>query len=161
VLRYIPVFTPIPDALTRAYINVRDPSRGCLLLVRIGKTIRGHHELVVRSNRCLFVANKNEARQTAFPLRRVVDGCEGGGMYGLRGVVGTRRKALQDWILPVFWFEYGKEEIKLSSEILDSSLPIAVDGLANTVRTRSDSMLIRSLTKTHLPTPLVNGLLIR
>ena len=35
-------------------------------------------------------------------------------MYGLRGVVGTGRKALQDWILPVFWLEYGSEEIKLS-----------------------------------------------
>ncbi len=35
-------------------------------------------------------------------------------MHVLRRVIGTRREALQDWILPVDWLEYGKEEIKLS-----------------------------------------------
>ena len=111
-----PVCTPIPDAPTGAHINVRDPCRSCLLLVRINKTVRSDHELVVRTNIRIFVANENEARQTAFPLRRAVDGCEGGGMYGLRGVVRAGREALQDWILPVSWLEYGEEEIKVGLE---------------------------------------------
>ncbi len=34
-------------------------------------------------------------------------------MYGLVGDVGTRREALKNWIFPVDWLEYGKEEIKL------------------------------------------------
>jgi hypothetical protein len=35
-------------------------------------------------------------------------------MYGLLGVVETRRKALQEWVLEVDWPEWGSEEIKLS-----------------------------------------------
>lgn len=34
-------------------------------------------------------------------------------MYGLRGVVGTSREALQYWVLPVDWLEYGGKQIKL------------------------------------------------
>jgi hypothetical protein len=100
-----PVSTPVPDARTNAHINVRDTCTGRLLFVRIGKTIRAQYELVVRSNGRLFVADKNDGRHTTFPLRRAIDGCEGGGMYGLRGVVGTGWKALEDWILPVAWLE--------------------------------------------------------
>jgi hypothetical protein len=72
-----PVFTSVPDALTGADINVRDTCRSRLLLVRIGKTIRGHDELVVGSNGRMFITNKNDARQTALPLWRAVDGSKG------------------------------------------------------------------------------------
>ena len=34
-------------------------------------------------------------------------------MYGLRGIIGTWWKALQDWVLPIDGPEYGGEEIKL------------------------------------------------
>lgn len=34
-------------------------------------------------------------------------------MYGLRGVVGTSREALQYWVLPVDWLEYGGKQIEL------------------------------------------------
>jgi hypothetical protein len=46
-------------------------------------------------------------------LRSAVDGSKGRRMYGLRGVVGTSREALQYWVLPVDWLEYGGKQIKL------------------------------------------------
>ena len=105
-----PVFAPIPHALSRAYINVRDAPRGTLF-VWIGKSIGDHHQLVVGPNGRVFIPNNNDARQTTFPLRSAIDRSKSRGMYGLRRVVGTGREALQDWVLLIGRPEYGSEEV--------------------------------------------------
>jgi hypothetical protein len=107
-----PVDAPVPDALPRAHVDVRDAPRGALL-VRVGKSIRDHDELVVRPDWRVLIADEDDARQTALPLRCTIDRRKGRGMHVFRGVVRARWEALKDRVLPVSRPEQRSKEIKL------------------------------------------------